>query len=266
MNNNKKQKKDIAIAVTGNFKYLYKYFNNIYSDIRKKGMYSGDILIITTLMCPTFLIKSISKKNNVIVLRFHKIKFDENTIEKLSNLKTYPDPNRHKTKEFQWHKLNLFDEKLKKWKYIFYLDINMNIHHNLNLILRKLPENSLMARADAYPEYKRTLESQFDNTNPIFIDLSTKYDLNINNYFQTGVLFFDTNIIEKNTKNYLINLVKQFPISKTNEQGIMNLFFIFEKNIYKELPLEVENFLTYFYWKMPDKKVIITKANTVQNK
>ena len=266
MNNSKKLKNDIAIAVTGNFKYLYKYFNKIYNDIRKKGMYSGEILVLTTFLCPTFLIKSISKHNSVKVLRFHKIKFDKNTIKTLSNLKTYPDPNRHNTKKFQWHKLHLFDEKLKNWNYIFYIDINMNIHHNLNLIFKKLPKNSLMARADSYPEYKRTLESQFDNTNPIFIDLSTKYDLNINNYFQTGVLFFDTNIIEKNTKNYLINLVKQFPISKTNEQGIMNLFFIFEKNIYKELPLEVENFLTYFYWKMPDKKVIITKANTVQNK
>ena len=53
----------------------------------------------------------------------------------MNNLQTFNDPNRNKTKKFQWHKLHLFDEYMKNWDYIFYLDINMNIHYDINKIL-----------------------------------------------------------------------------------------------------------------------------------
>ena len=129
----------------------------------------------------------------------------------MNNLKTFNDPNRNKTKKFQWHKLHLFDEYLKNWDYIFYLDINMNIHYDLNKILDISPTNCFMARVDTYPNYDRELKSQFDQTHSLFAMLEENYKLEVQNYFQTGVMYFDTNIIEKNTKNEIINLVKTYP-------------------------------------------------------
>ena len=43
------------------------------------------------------------------------------------------------------------------------------------------------------------------------------------------MLYFDTDIIDFQTKNELLDLIKLYPISRTNEQAIMNLYFIFIK-------------------------------------
>ncbi len=130
-----------AVAVVSDFKFLRNNFDNLYYQLRTIGKYQGEILIITSKLTPTFFIRSIRKKNNVKILRFKKINFDKKTEFELNNLNTLGGPNRNKTKKFQWHKLHLFDEYLKNWDYIFYLDINMNIHYDLNKILDINPKN-----------------------------------------------------------------------------------------------------------------------------
>ena len=79
-------------------------------------------------------------------------------------------------------------------------------------------------------------------------------------------MYFDTGIIEQNTYSELIALVNKYPFSITNEQGILNLYFIFIKNNFEELAHEVENKITYFYWLIENKDVIISKALTTQRK
>ncbi len=255
-----------VIAVVSDFKFLNKNFNNLFYQLRGNGKYSGELLIITSKLTPTFLIRSIRKKHNVKVLRFKKIKFDRKTEFELNNIETFDDPNRNKTKKFQWHKLHLFDEYLKNWDHVFYLDINMNIHHDINRILDLSPNHHFMARADAFPDYDRDLKTQFDQTHPLFKNLEKKYKLEVQDYFQTGVMYFDTNIINKNTKDEIINLVKKYPITKTNEQGVLNLYFYLDKKVYRELPSEIDGFTTYFYWKIANKKTMITKQLVEQNK
>jgi hypothetical protein len=119
-----------VVAVVSNFKFLKNNFNNLYDQLRVRGNYQGEILIITSKFTPCFLIRSIRKKNQVKVLRFKNIKFDKITELELNNLETFNDPNRNLTKKFQWHKLHLFDERMKNWDYVFYLDINMKIHYD----------------------------------------------------------------------------------------------------------------------------------------
>ena len=255
-----------VIAVVSNFKFLKNNFNNLYNQLRGLGNYHGEILIITSKFTPCFLIKSIRKKNQIKVLRFKNIKFDKNTEFELNNLETFTDPNRNITKKFQWHKLHLFDEVMKNWDYVFYLDINMNIHYDINHILARTPDNCFMARSDTYPNYDRELKTQFDQTHPLYVELEKKYDLSVNDYFQTGVMYFDTKIINDQTKNQIINLVNKYPITKSNEQGILNLYLYLEKKIYRELPSKIDGYTSYFYWKLPDEKIIITKQLTEQTK
>jgi hypothetical protein len=250
-----------ALVIVSNFRFLKKYFNKTFSDIRKIGNYTGEIIVITNPLCPTFLITSLRKKNNIKVIRFRKIRFTNSANNILKNLNTGSELNRHLKKQFQWHKIHLFDEKLKAWKFIFYLDINMNIHSDINHILEIPVKNNLLARADAFPDYNRTLSTQFDTTNTIYKSLEVKYDLERKNYFQTGIMYFDTSIIGPKTKNEIIALVEEYPISITNEQGILNLYFYLEKNLYRELPDEVNGYTTYFYWKIKNRKVIISKAD-----
>lgn len=258
--------KKVAIALVGDFKYLRKYFNNLYSQIRNIGNYDGEIVVITTKFCPTYLVYNLRKKNNIKILRFSRVKFDKKTENSLNNLETFDDPNRNKTKKFQWHKLHLFDKKLKKWDFIFYLDINMYIHSDLNKLLEDLPVNLFKARADSYPTYNISLESQFDASHPKFDDLKNKYDLDVKNYFQTGVMFFDTKIISNETKDEILDLIEKYPLSTTNEQGILNLYFMYQKNVYEELPKFINGELIYFYWKIKNEKVVITKQNQYKYK
>jgi len=135
----------------------------------------------------------------------------------------------------------------------------MHIHYPINKVLSIYPEGKFTARTDGYPEYKHKLQSQFDENHPKNFDLSKKYDLETKFYFQTGVMYFDTNLISKNTINEIIGLVEEYPITKTNEQGILNLYFMYEKGIFEELLLEIDDFLVYYYWIVKNKKIIITK-------
>ena len=257
-------KENIALCVVADFKYLYKNFNRIYKQIRDTGNYSGDILVITNILLLKFFIKNLRRSNNVYLYKFKKIKFNNKSEEILANLKSLP--NRHLTKNFQWHKLYLFNEKIKKWDYIFYLDINMTIHEDINPILKILPKNEILARADGYPNYKWKLKSQFDTTHEIFSELKKVFDLNTVDYFQTGILYFDTKIIEENTFKEIIELVNRFPISITNEQGILNLYFKYVNPKYSELVDYVDGKLSYFYWYDEVDKTIISKSLTKQNK
>jgi len=258
--------KKTVVAVVSDFKFLNSNFNKLYDQLRGHGNYQGEILVITSKFSPCFLIKSIRKKNKVKVLRFKNIKFDKITEFELNNLETYNDPNRNLTKKFQWHKLHLFDEYMKNWDYVFYLDINMNIHSDINRILAHTPENCFMARSDTYPNYDRELKTQFDQSHPVYIELEENYDLSVNDYFQTGVMYFDTKIISKHTKNQIIDLVNKYPISKTNEQGTLNLYLYLQKKKYRELPSKINGYTTYFYWKLNNENIIITKQLTEPNK
>ncbi len=259
-------KDKIAVCVVVNFKFLKKYFNVFINDLRNNGNYQGEVLIVTDYFTPTFMFPKILFDSRVKVRRFKRIKFSPDAKHSFRNLNTNNQPNRYLNKPFQWHKVNLFNTKLKKWKHIFYMDINMHIHHDINTILQNKPENSLQARADGYPDFQWTLSNQFDKSSENFVQLKKKFNLEINYYFQTGIMFFDTSIIKKQTKQEIIQLAEEYPISITNEQGIMNLYFIFKKNIYEDLPVHTNDGLVYYYWLLENKKIYITKQNRTKNK
>ena len=143
-----KKNNKLAIAVVGDFNFLRKYLYSFVKQIRNIGKYKGEILIITSLFTPTFLLKLFLRDKNIKIYRFKKIKFSIRTNKALNDINIPGKPNRHKTKKFQWHKFHLFDEKLKNWDQIFYIDINMKIHFDIEPILKLNPENKLFATLD----------------------------------------------------------------------------------------------------------------------
>ena len=255
-----------AIAIVGNFKFLLKHANTFISNLRNQGMYQGELLILTSFISPTFLIKNIKKDTNVTVVRLPKIKFDKKTKKRFLNLYTNNQPNRFKTKNFQWFKLNLFNMRLKEWNTIFYLDINLTIHKNINGLMKIDVKDSFLAKADGYPDYSRLLISQFDKTQPEIKQLGREFNINANNYFQTGLMFFDTSIIYKDMILDILKIAKEFPISITNEQGILNLYFQKRGRVYKELPEYLGNDIIYYYWMIKNKSILITKQLVEQYK
>ena len=78
----------------------------------------------------------------------------------------------------------------------------MRIHGDINDLLKLGTINTLYAPYDAYPNLDWTLATQFDNKSAILEDLKNNYNLKNRKYFQTGILFYDTSIIKKNTFKY----------------------------------------------------------------
>ncbi len=259
MNKNRLIQKDYAIAVVGDLKFLFKHLNKFTNSLKKNGNYDGDLIILTNKFSPRWLIKAMINYDKVKILKFSKIKFPKDTIDSYLKLNTNDQPNRFKYKRFQWFKLNLFDEQLKNWNFILYLDINMTIHHDINEVFKIKPLNSLYAKADSYPDYEKKLSTQFDITHRNYKELEKNFDLDDAHYFQTGLMYYDTSIIHKNMVKEIINMGIKYPLSITNEQGILNIYFQDNNLNYKEFPEMIDGKIFYYYWKIKNQEITITK-------
>lgn len=235
MNNN-----NLCIVFVCNKAYFNKFIQTC-NQLITHGGYKGDIcLVIGDDLRDDAALDRI-KNSKIIVKYFPDIIFTE-TFFKINN--HISSDGRNITKKFQWHKLHLFNTFFKKWEYIFYLDCGMTIFSDVSPILKEAKENTLLAHSDAYPSYQWKLHTQFDKNNRIFPKLNHTFNLNID-YFQTGIMLYDTKIIEENTFNDLYELSLSYPISKTNEQGIMALYFTNIKPLFAQIRTHNEN--TYFY-------------------
>jgi hypothetical protein len=223
------------------------YFNRfIYTcnQLVTNGNYNGpiclaigdDLLNDSLLECDTI------KQNNIVIQHFPNVQFSDEFIRVNKNIR---GDNRQITKKFQWHKIYLFDVFFKQWDYILYLDCGITIFSDISPIINEVEENTLLAHSDAYPTYKWKLRTQFDEYNTeYFTPLDSMYDLNID-YFQTTMMLYDTRIIENDTLENLLHLSYEYPISKTNEQGIMALYFTNIQPHFKQIKTHNEN--THFY-------------------
>lgn len=196
---------------------------------------------------------------NIKIIKFKKICFSNETKNMLESI--IVEDKRNLNKKFQWHKLNIFNVFFKKWDYVLYLDCGMKIHQNITPILNLKEINRFIAHSDNYPDNGWNLNVQFDNRNPLYIKLASKYNLNID-YPQTGLMLFHTEIINETLFYDLLKLVDEFPITRTNEQAYVALYFTNIKKIWKKMPIGDEN--QYFYNALrinKDKNYIITKYN-----
>lgn len=241
--------------------------NNLYLDVFKKsakelivnGGFIGDIVLIIgdDLEEDNLKLDSFFIDYKIEIVKFKEICFSNETNNVLESIVI--NDKRNLTKKFQWHKLNIFDVFFKKWNYVLYLDCGMKIHQNIMPILNLREKNKLIAQSDNYPDNGWTLKLQFDMTNPLSNNLASKYNLNID-YPQTGLLLFDTEIINENLFYDLLKLVDEFPITKTNEQAYVALYFTNVKKIWQKIPIGDET--KYFYHPFilnKDKNYIITK-------
>jgi lipopolysaccharide biosynthesis glycosyltransferase len=142
----------------------------------------------------------------------------------------------------------LFTPFFKQWRYIFYIDCGAKIYNNIAPILQTATPDTLLAHSDAYPTYQWKLSCQF--IEKLDLDLDT-------DYFQSTIMLFDTSIIEDDTFQQLYALTEKYPVSTTNDQGILNLYF---KKKWKQIPMGDDT--TYYYdfnVRNSDKPYIMTK-------
>lgn len=209
-----------------------------------KGKYNGNICLVVgdDLKDDKLLECDLIKNNNIVIRHFPNIKFSSEFMEIQRNM------NRQShwvDKQFQFHKLHLFDEFFKRWNYIFYLDCGIHIFSDITPIINEASENTLLAHSDAYPTYEWNLEDQFDKTREEhFTRLINKYDLKVD-YFQTTIMLYDTQIIKHDTYKNLVDLLIENPICITNDQGIIALYFTIINPVFKQI--RTNNEQTHFY-------------------
>jgi hypothetical protein len=252
--------KKYCVVFICNKKYFEKFVYTC-QQLITNGKYNGDICLTIgdDLFQDNILECEFIKKNNIIIKYFSNMQFSNEFLEINNKVK---HDGRNLTKKFQWHKLHLFNTFFKNWDYILYMDCGMNIYSDISPILNECRTNTLLAHSDAYPTYHDKLECQFDKTIvDYFIKLDNEYDLNID-YFQTALMLYDSKIIKENTYRNLLQLAFEYPISKTNEQGIISLYFTNIKPLYKQI--KTHNETTHFYdycFRNNYDKYIITKLN-----
>jgi len=237
--------KNICVVFLCDKLYFNKFINTC-EQLIINGKYNGNICLVIgdDLYNNELLNCDIIKKNNIIVKYFPNIQFSNSFIDIQKKIQRAPY---WVFKQFQFHKLHLFNTFFKQWNYIFYLDCGISIFSDISPMINESAENTLLAHSDAYPTYERRLHIQFDETNiEYFTRLTNTYNLNIN-YFQTTIMLYDTTIITNDTYDNLLKLLIEYPISITNDQGIIALYFTNINPLFKQIKTHNEHVHFYDY-------------------
>jgi hypothetical protein len=205
--------------------------------------YRDDICIVIgdDLLGSEKLHHPLFKTNNVIIKHFPDIIFSEKFIEKFNSM---PRDEHWRRKKFQYHKFNLFNVFFKQWDYVFYVDSGMKIFSSIIPIIDSRKEGKFLAHSDPYPDYNYNLEIQFQQDDPQFEIMSKKYNLKID-FPQTTIMLYDTSIIHNDTFDDLVKLAEENNISRTNDQGIIALYYTNIVPLWEQIQLE--NNETWFY-------------------
>jgi hypothetical protein len=246
----------ICCVFTCNHVFLDK-FKNTCEQLINNGKYTGDITLIIgdDMELENTKNDNFIKDNNINVIKFDNIKFSDDVNNILESVN---DDGRCREKKFQWHKIHLFDIYFKNWDYVLYLDSGLSINHDISPIIESRKKDKLLAQSDAYPTMLWRLRDQFDQTKELFNKLNNEYDLDID-YFQSTIMLYDTNIINDKLVINLLELTNRYPITRTNEQGIMALYFTNIDKKWDRFPLSNERFLYYSYHKGNNQNLIINK-------
>jgi len=223
------------------------------------GKYTGPICLVIgdDLQNDPLLQHTCIQENRIIIKHFPNIVFSNHFLQLQYSLNRPPH---WFQKLFQYHKLHLFDVFFKQWDYLFYLDCGITIFSDITPMLNIRKENTLLAHSDAYPTYQWKLDHQFDRWNPLFPKLQHTYPLT-GDYCQTTILLYDTSIIQQDTYTRLLQLMLEYPISITNDQGILALYFTIIQPCFEQIP--IKNADTYFYDYLsrdPNNKYIMLKC------
>lgn len=245
-----------CVVFVCNLAYFPKFIKT-YTELTTVGKYSGDVcLVIGNDLINNPILETIQYRN-IIIKHFPDIVFPDNVIYTQRQIAR---PSHWFNKLFQYHKFHLFNKYFKRWEFIFYIDCGVTILSDIQPMLDTCKKGRLLAHSDSYPEYNRTLSGQFSYEHPLHIRLEMLYNLNID-YFQSTIMIYDTNIIENATFNDLYTLMCEFPISITNDQGIFSLYFTNIIPCFEQIPIQNKDIHFYDYLsRRHDYKYIMLKC------
>lgn len=241
-----------CVAFVCNFRYLDKFFETCNALIYV-GEYSGPIVLLVGNDINIRALNALpffTKHPQILIRQEPDIVFSDQATKTIHSTNAKCDKFGYKL--FQYHKFYLFTPYFKQWDHVLYVDCGTKIYDSIAPILACAVPGTLVAHSDAYPTYKWKLKDQFVES----IDYNR-------DYFQTTIMLYSTEIIEKDVRqplktfNTLCSLTEQHPDCKTNDQGIINLAFI---DHWTQMPLgDEKNHYYDFCVRHSNKSYIMTK-------
>lgn len=240
----------VCVVFVCNKAYFSKFVETC-QQLLTNGNYRGSVSLIIgdDLENDPLLECSFIKEHKIQVKHFPDIEFKGDFLDIQYSM---PREWFWREKLFQYHKFYLFDTFFKQWDFILYLDCGVTIFSDITPILQEATEGRLVAFSDGYPKYIWKLDCQFHRDSEYYPLLSNAYNLQID-YFQTTLMLYDTNLIKENTLRNIIKLAETYPISKTNDQGILSLYFTAVEPVFKQI--SIKNDTTYLYDYNPRDKI-----------
>jgi lipopolysaccharide biosynthesis glycosyltransferase len=192
--------RDSVLVLVANEKYL-PFAKRLFGNAVSAGNWKGDLLLITN---------DENIKPFTINSRDVQVK-NVRAIEDSDFSWTMYNP-------IVWNKLNIFEEDMKRWEHIVYLDCDITIQGDINKLSRV--KTFCAVPYDAY-----RLNALFLNReSPIYKELLKNFDLNVVP-LNSGVMAFPSSIINKNTFEDMIALYRKYKYIMYSDDEVLNLFF-----------------------------------------
>jgi len=218
-------------------------------DIRTKGKWTGDIVLITVGFNPS---KNFLDYYDVIQRRVEHI----NTDYLVEQYKQYPlttvGDQRHILKLTQWDKFYVFDEWFSQWSKVIFLDAGLRVVDDINY-LDSLPcEGKILAPDDVPAWGNQRFEAMMElSANPNVAEkLFEEYSKDIlkERYFLNCIWVYDTALLKMCNMTQMIETMNKYPICRCNEMTVMNLLFTMKYKVWEPFPEFVGSGKRLFGW------------------
>jgi len=233
--------------------YLYKTKKTII-DLRSTGQWHGDLVLININV--QHLNKTFTDFYNITVKTFPEIN-EKKTL--LNNLHYSPFldtiDGREITKINQWEKLHVMDIYFKQWDRVVFLDAGLRVLSSVYESVLKLNYvGKFLAPDDGgnyLPNPNKLFKTQISQSfKKRILDLQEEFGETIleESYFLNCMWVYDTSILDIVSKEEMINGMVKYPVCKTNEMALMNLYIHFKHQLWERFPVHAENGKILFDW------------------
>lgn len=228
--------------------YLNKAIRTI-KDIRGVGQWAGDLVLITVGFT---LDEESKKKYSITTASFPDIDTDSLLSHFRANPFTVPtwDGREHK-KCVEWEKLNVFDCFFCRWERIIFVDAGLRLLDGVDNFLCLEWRGRFLAPDDTWNDPSKTFRCQIEipkNEEHIRVLDSTYGNILDQKYFLSCIFIFDTSLLTAESKEEMVMIMNTFPIWRTNEMGVMNIFFTFYLKVWSPFPMRARNGKFLFDW------------------
>jgi len=246
--------KTVFVLVTDE-KYLYRAKKTII-DLRSTGQWYDDLVLICIDLPhvnPTFV-----DFYKITLKRFPPIQEKYELLKRLhyTNFSDTID-GREIQKPNQWEKLHVMDHWFQKWERVVFLDAGLRVLDSVHNSVLKLPyQGKFLAPDDGgnfvpLPNPNKLFKTQISQTYPKYTnELMDTFSTNLleETYFLNCMWVYDTAILDICTKQEMIDGMLQYPICKTNEMALMNMFLHFKYSLWERFPVYALNGKVLFDW------------------